>query len=328
MNQPAVLLHAGRNALPAVAACLLVLLLCGCEAQPVPAPPREDAIPADAVKLNPETDAYPPVLHSADFLQPEPVPGAVNSAGAEDSAFVLPDGQTLYFWFTPDVRVPPERQVVDVVTGIYVSHRLGGTWSEAGRIALQKPGKVSLDGCVYVRGNEMWFCSVREGNYREIDMWTSRLVHSQWLDWKNAGELLNVAYQVGEMHITSDGNELYFHSDRPGGLGGRDIWMAERSGDSWSEPVNVSAVNSPDMDGWPFVTDDGSELWLTRTYLGTPALFRSFRTASGWSEPELIVSQFAGEASLDREGNLYFTHHFFRDGTMLEADIYVARPAS
>ena len=51
------------------------------------------------------------------------------------------------------------------------------------------------------------------------------------------------------------------------------------------------------------------------------------RGPDGWQEPELILSQFAGEASLDRDGNLYFTHHFFHNGEMIEADIYVARPA-
>ena len=62
--------------------------------------------------------------------------------------------------------------------------------------------------------------------------------------------------------------------------------------------------------------------------MGTPALYRSRVGPGGWQEPELFVSQFAGEgASLDRAGNLYFTHHFFLSGEMLEADIYVARPA-
>ena len=44
-----------------------------------------------------------------------------------------------------------------------------------------------------------------------------------------------------------------------------------------------------------------------------------------WQEPELIVSQFAGEPTLDSQGNLYFVHHFYRDGRMIEADIYVSR---
>jgi len=44
-----------------------------------------------------------------------------------------------------------------------------------------------------------------------------------------------------------------------------------------------------------------------------------------WSEPQLIISQFAGEPSLDMDGNIYFTHHFYNNTSqMVEADIYVA----
>jgi len=38
----------------------------------------------------------------------------------------------------------------------------------------------------------------------------------------------------------------------------------------------------------------------------------------------LVISRFAAEPSLDNEGNICFTHHFFRDDEMLEADLYVA----
>jgi hypothetical protein len=44
-----------------------------------------------------------------------------------------------------------------------------------------------------------------------------------------------------------------------------------------------------------------------------------------WQEPELILSQFAGESSMDNNGNIYFTHHFYdNQSEMIEADIYVA----
>ena len=89
-------------------------------------------------------------------------------------------------------------------------------------------------------------------------------------------------------------------------------------------PQNVDIVNSPETDGWLSLTQDGNELWFTRTYLGTPAIFRSKRINGEWQQPELIISQFAGESSVDNEGNIYFTHHFFENGVMLEADIYVA----
>ena len=88
--------------------------------------------------------------------------------------------------------------------------------------------------------------------------------------------------------------------------------------------MNIQAVNSADTDAWPFVSESGGELWFTRFYMGTPAIYQSVLGPTGWSEPELIVSQFAGEPTLDRDGTLYFVHHYFRGGVMLEADIYMA----
>jgi hypothetical protein len=75
----------------------------------------------------------------------------------------------------------------------------------------------------------------------------------------------------------------------------------------------------------PFISQDGNELWFNRNYKGSPAVFRSIKSNGNWSEPELILSWFAGEPSLDNEGNIYFVHHFYKDGVMIEADIYVAK---
>ncbi len=305
-----------------------LLLASGCDGG-TPAPPtitRAESLPADAVKSTPESDAHPPVLHGDEYAPPVPVAGGINTAGAEDSPFVTPDGATMYFFFTPDVRVPPEKQLLDGVTGVYVSHRSGDTWSDAERVPLQDADKLSLDGAVAVDGDMMWFASAREGNYRGVDMWTAKWRDGSWRDWENAGEQLNADYQIGEVHYRHDGEGLYFHSDRPGGQGGYDIWATSRSGDGWTTPVNLAAVNSMDTEGWPFVSEDGRELWFTRFYMGTPAVFRSNLGPSGWETPELIVSQFAGEPTLDNDGNLYFVHHYFRDSVMIEADIYVARP--
>jgi len=289
---------------------------------------RVAALPSDALKIVPDHDAHPPILHSEEFAAPVPLPGGVNTAGAEDSAFVTQDGVVMYFFFTPDVRVPPERQLIDGVTGIYASQRTGDMWGEATRVVLQDPGKLSLDGAAFVLGDEMWFASAREGNYRGVDMWTARRSGGAWRDWQNAGALLNSEYQIGEMQLSSDGRTMYFHADRPGGRGGYDIWMTTRSNGTWTAPLNIEAVNSPETEGWPFVTADGRELWFTRIHLGTPGVFRSRLGPSGWEEPELIVSQFAGEPTLDGDGNLYFVHHFYRDGEMLEADIYLAQRKS
>ena len=75
------------------------------------------------MKISPETDILPPILHSDDYEDPVPMPYPVNTAGAEDSGFILPDGNTFYVWFTPDLNAPLEEQFDDGITGIYMPRR-------------------------------------------------------------------------------------------------------------------------------------------------------------------------------------------------------------
>jgi hypothetical protein len=283
---------------------------------------RPNAIPADAVKQLPEDDPFAPVLHVEAWEPPVPLPAPVNTAGAEDSPFISPDGGTLVFFFTPDASIPAERQLHDGVTGLYISTRSGQAWDEPRRLTLQLPGEVSLDGCGFLQGEILWFCSARIGNRRAIDVWIATLSDGVPIQWVNAGERLNRELQIGEMHLSADGSVLYFHGrDAEGDV---DLFRTTRQGDTWSAAEPLFTINSPETDGWPFVTQDGQELWFTRTYQGTPAIYRSLRAGNEWTEPELVLSSFAGEPTLDSAGNLYFVHHFIRDGVILDADIYVA----
>jgi hypothetical protein len=290
----------------------LLILITSCS-QPMEIIDRNTKIPTDITKMTPEMDLHPPILHSDEFEQPVPL-AIVNTAGGEDSPFIYND--ELYFFFTPDVRIPAEKQVIDGVTGIYLSKNVNGAWQEPERVALQKRGKLSLDGCQFVNDNLMYFCTAREG-YTGLYWFSAERENGQWTNWKLND--FNPEYNVGELHIYED--ELYFHADHDGNL---DIWVSKKANNQWQSPQNLEIVNSPENEGWPYVSSDGQELWFLRTYLGTPALFRSFRTEQGWTEPELIMSQFAGEPTLDNQGNLYFVHHYYKDSVMLEADIYVA----
>lgn len=302
---------------------LVMLVASGCSLnppQPTPPPDRESLIPAQQVKITAATDSYIPRSLTGEYSDPIPLPYPINTAGAEDSAFILPDGKTLYVWFTPDVNKPAEEQVSDGVTGIYVFHKVNGAWSAAQRVLLQDRGKLSLDGCAFVLGNKMWFCAAREG-YTGMNWFTAEFSAGRWANWMLAD--FPSDYEVGELHITADGQELYFHSARPGGQGGYDLWVSRFVNGEWQPPINLATLNSPESEGWPFVSQDGTELWFTRTH-GSPELWRSKRVTGAWTEPERMFAPFAGEASMDNEGNIYFTHHFYMDNVMLEADIYVA----
>jgi hypothetical protein len=296
-------------------------------------PSRYEIIPDDAVKMTVQTDLYPPILHSDEWSTPVPMPGAINTAGAEDSPFISPDGDRFFFFFTPDVSVPVELQLVDKVTGIWWCTKVNGSWTEPEKIVLNDD--VSLEGAEFVLGDTMWFASVRVGNYKEIDYYTAEYEDGEWGNVQNVGEQLNVEYEIGEMHITSDGDTMYFHSGRWSDAGDMDLYMTTRTSYGWSEPVEVPGVNTDSIEGYPFISDDGNELWYTgQSKLGHPgpALYRVMKDGSGWGPAEEIVSRFAGECTMDAEGNLYFVHHYYSENmTMIEADIYVAykvQPAS
>jgi hypothetical protein len=280
---------------------------------------RTDSVPSENVKMTPETDLSPPILHSTEWQNPVPVGEPINTAGGEDSPFIPADRDELYFFFTPDVQVPAEQQVLNPVTGIYVSRNVNGIWQMPEKVWLQDPGKLALDGAEFVSGNEMYFATTREG-YAGIHWFKADYIDQRWTNWQNAD--FNADYQVGELHI--HGNELYYHSSRSGGKGNYDIWKLTKNGNEWQNPENIDVVNTSEIEGWPYITPDGNELWFTRVYMGAPAIYRSVKSGNEWQEPELIISQFAGEPTLDSEGNIYFVHHYYINGKMIEADIYVA----
>ena len=294
------------------------LAIAGCApAASTPTPPdRVASIPSSATKVTPQTDESPVTSLSMSSRIP-PATRCHNTAGAEDSPFVVPDGKTLYFFFTPDASIPVARQAGDGVTGVYVSTEVGGQWDRGRRVLLQDAGKQSLDGCEYVHGDVMWFCSVREG-LTGIHWLTARLKGGQWQDWQLAD--FDASLEVGEMHMTADGSRMYFGSSRAGGMGGMDIWMTTKTDGNWGQPVNVAAVNSTGNDGWPALSPDETELWFNRDY----GVWRSKLVNGDWQAPEKIFSPLAGEPTLDSQGNVYFVHHYYRDGTMIEADIYVS----
>jgi hypothetical protein len=68
--------------------------------------------------------------------------------------------------------------------------------------------------------------------------------------------------------LRRDGREIFITSNRTGGVGGLDIWVAtrENSSDRWSTPVNVGTpVNSTYDDGSPALLRDGRTLYFFST---------------------------------------------------------------
>jgi len=76
----------------------------------------------------------------------------------------------------------------------------------------------------------------------------------------------------GGLSISADGLSIYFDSERSGGYGGVDLWVAARSAknDDWNPPVNLGpVVNSSDGDSSPSISADGLSLYFSSNRAGT-----------------------------------------------------------
>jgi len=75
---------------------------------------------------------------------------------------------------------------------------------------------------------------------------------------------INSAYNDKGPEFSSDGKFLFFHSDRPGGMGGYDIWYSFRNGDDrWSRPVNLgNLINTTSNEIDPAISPDKEEIFF------------------------------------------------------------------
>jgi len=96
-------------------------------------------------------------------------------------------------------------------------------------------------------------------------------------------------YSVGHPTLSQDGTVLCFVSDKPGGLGGSDLWMCRKEGNAWGEPVNLgSQINTAGDEMFPSIQSDGSLLFSSDFLPGFGGLdiYRAVPDGkSGWNNP-------------------------------------------
>ena len=97
-------------------------------------------------------------------------------------------------------------------------------------------------------------------------------------------ELVGDSLIAGQPALSSDGTSLYFVSDRPGGYGGKDIWVATGKGGSFDKPVNLGPdINTPGDEMFPSVRENG-ELYFSSNYrpgLGGLDIFKAVKDEKG-----------------------------------------------
>ena len=148
---------------------------------------------------------------------------------------------------------------------------------------------------------------------------------------------VNTPFVDGCPAQSPDGLRLFMASNRPGGRGGLDIWMASRAhrGDPWGSPQNLpEPINSPSDDFCPTpIEGDGLVFVSRRTVAGVTCglgdIYVSRRNPSqGWTDPEHLACEPAGpNSALDEQGPSYVQGrlYFSRSSSTVLGELFVSR---
>ena len=118
---------------------------------------------------------------------------------------------------------------------------------------------------------QLYFGSDRPGGLGAADIYRSDLQPDGTWGPATLVTELSTSAQDNRPNLRPDGLEIFFYSNRPGGIGGNDLWTATRSSidAAWSTPVNLGpVVNTSANDGHPYLSTDGRTLVFDSTRAG------------------------------------------------------------
>lgn len=130
-----------------------------------------------------------------------------------------------------------------------------------------------------------------ENGYGRYDIYKVTKSKDGWSLPKNLGQSINTDWWESAPSISPDGQALYFSSNKPGGYGGIDIYVAyknERGG--WKQAVNLGpAINTAGDEQTPFIHADNKTLYFSSTGwpgFGGADLFVTYKKVNGsWAKP-------------------------------------------
>jgi tetratricopeptide (TPR) repeat protein len=217
----------------------------------------------------------------------------INTTDDEYWPSITADGQTLMFTrqsYSHDNQLPFASTQED----FYISSKSSGIWQKA--LNAGEPlntraneGAQTLSS----NGEYMYFTACdRPGGLGSCDLYFSAYHNGIWSIPYNLKWPVNTTSWESTPSISADGNTLYFSSNRPGGLGGKDIWYSKMKSDgTWANPVNMGKIiNTEGNEMSPFIHFDGKTLYFAsdgRPGMGGYDIYMSrMKDDSTWSEPK------------------------------------------
>ena len=141
--------------------------------------------------------------------------------------------------------------------------------------------------CLTSTGDKIYFASDGPGTIGDLDVWWAPVNAGQLGAKVHLGPPVNTVHRECCPVISADGQDLYFSSEKPGGVGGHDMYVSHRAGNDWGEPVLLGAPNSVYNDCPRWVSDDGRTLaFLSWRPIGEGGcdLWYSTKTGGSWGD--------------------------------------------
>lgn len=253
----------------------------------------------------------------------------VNDASDDHTPVVSPDGKTLYFTSRKKIDGHSTQEDGGYDENIYASKLSGstGTWSAPEILpeSINTNANVAV-ACLSPDGNELYI-------YRDDKNGTllvSKKSGSSWGEPVELNQNINTDYRETGASLSRDGNKLYFASNRPGGLGGLDLYVSERINGDWGPAINLGKeINSELEEDAPFIAPDGSLYFSStgHTNLGGYDIFKASANGNKFSAPENLGAPVNSEYDeifpfFGKDNKMYFASD--RKNGIGEADLYVA----
>jgi flagellar motor protein MotB len=224
-------------------------------------------------------------------FNPESAGPGINTKDDEYWPSINADGSTLIF--TKQMAPGDVTSASQLQEDFYISIFSDNVWQKAINAGYplntrQNEGAQSLSS----DGRYMYFTACdRSGGMGSCDIYYSSNNDGKWTDPVNLRAPVNTSGWESQPSISADGKTLYFSSSRPGGSGGKDIWVSYLNEKNiWSVPVNLGKTINTDGDEMsPFIHFDGKTLYFSsdgRIGMGGFDIYRtSLREDSTWEEP-------------------------------------------
>lgn len=173
----------------------------------------------------------------------------------------------------------------------------------------EKKGSMSLTQDL----NTLYYAAdYNEKGYGRYDIYKVTKTKKGWSVPKNLGKNINSDYWDSAPSIAPDNQALYFCSNRPGGYGGIDIYVAYKNEKGyWEEAINMGpTINTAGDEQAPFIHADNKTLYFSSNGwpgFGGSDLFVIRKKIDGnWSSPINLgypINTFDNEGSIAVAGN-------------------------